>query len=177
MSVFDVDSILGGSQFTLCDSQERAFYLEYQNFNDYGFYTLFSLMLYVKKSPFPFRIADFKIFNKGQKTGERPVWNSSTTPFVFITDCDSAGRLFLMLSPMERNNLKQNLNILFDASSIEREPAFSTSVLRGKTFEIFKREQRVIRELIESTIDARKMIEDSHQQLALYMETLSCACK
>lgn len=66
----DKQTILKGSNFSLDEESGVKFRLEYRNWNDYGFYTLYSLEMQLPDSNLSYRIADIHVMNIGQKAGE-----------------------------------------------------------------------------------------------------------
>jgi len=167
----DKQVILNGSYFSLAEESGVKFRLEYRNWNDYGFYTLYSLEMHLPNSSLPYRIADIRVMNIGQKAGEKP--STCITPITVISNSNSAERLFLFLSPEQRTKLEKILSIKYDCRNIEREPVFINSVLRDKTKYDFIKQQEVIKNLMRSSIDARSFLLRNRDQLNLWLSEIA----
>lgn len=167
----DKQAILNGSYFSLDEGSGVKFRLEDRNWNDYGFYTLYSLEMRLPDSSLPYRIADIRVMNIGQKIGNKP--STSITSVIVISNTDSAERLFLFLSPKQRARLEELLSIKYDCRNIEREPAFINSVLRDKTKSEFIKQQEVIRNLMRSSVDARSFLLRNKDQLNLWLSEVA----
>lgn len=63
----DRQAILNGSYFSLDEKSGMKFRLVYRNWNDYGYYTLYALELSIPHVDTPYRIADIRVMNIGQK--------------------------------------------------------------------------------------------------------------
>ena len=163
----DKQTILKGSNFSLDEESGVKFRLEYRNWNDYGFYTLYSLEMQLPDSNLSYRIADIHVMNIGQKAGEKP--STSNSPIFIISGTDSAERLFLFLSPKQRARLENLLAIKYDCRGIEREKAFINSVLRDKTISEFIKQQEVIKNLMHSSVDAHSVLLRNKHQLSLWL--------
>lgn len=160
----DKQAILNGSFFTLGDCNERKFQLKFENWNDFGYYTLYGLWMYISGNISPFRIADIRVMNCGQKKGDKPS-GCMPTPITFISNIESAERLFLLLSPKERKNLETELLIHYDDRFVKDEPVFLESVLRGKTLEDFHSIQEQVHNLMSCDLDISTMIDKNKSQL------------
>ena len=167
----DKQTILKESNFFLDEKSGVKFRLEYRNWNDYGFYTLYSLEMRLPDSNLSYRIADIHVMNIGQKAGEKP--STSNSPIIIISDTDSAERLFLFLSPKQRARLENLLAIKYDCLGIEREQAFINSVLRDKTISEFIKQQEVIKNLMHSSVDACSFLLRNKHQLSLWLSEVA----
>lgn len=167
----NTQDILNGSPFELDGNNEMHFLLQDRNWNDYGYYTWYKLLLYIPQYKYPFGIADFNIMNKGQQVGTKPYWDSSSYK-AFVSSNESVEKLFLLLSPKQRNELLNVLKINFDFSDVKNEPVFKNSILRGRSLEDFINLQKYSKDLMKSNIDASKMINNNKLQLKLLLEEL-----
>lgn len=167
----DKQAILNGSYFSLDEESGMKFRLVYQNWNDYGYYTLYALELRMPDVDTLYRIADIRVMNIGQKKGDKPSW-IPTTPIVFISNVDSAERLLLFLTPEQRGNLEKTLKVRYDTHHVEHEDVFQVSVLRDKTLTEFKKSMLQIKELVQSPIDVSAMIDKHKTQLACFLEEI-----
>ena len=167
----DKQNLLNGSYFSLDSESGIKFRLNDRNWNDFGYYTLYSLEMKLPKSSVLYSISDIRIMNINQKPGEKPTW-LSTTPAIFISNIDSAERLFLFLSPFQRLQLQDVLTIRYNINYIESEPVFIKSILRNKTLEEFISAQDKIRELMHSTLNVHSMLLKNKGQLCSLMENI-----
>ena len=167
----DKQAIINGSYFSLDEKSGRKFRLADRNWNDFGYYTLYALELKLPGSDLLYRIADIRVMNIGQKKGEKPSWNP-TTPIIFISNIDSAERLLLFLTHMQRSNLEKILLLRYDTLHVDREDVFNVSVLRDKTLMDFTTSQAKIKELVQLPIDVSSMIDNHKTQLALFLEEI-----
>ena len=168
----DKQAILNGGYFSLDEKSGMKFRLAYQNWNDFGYYTLYTLEMKLPKSNDLYRIADIRIMNVGQKFGDKPSW-FPTTPIVFISNVSSAERLLLYLSPEQRKNLENILLIRYESYHIEHEKVFLKSILRDKTLLEFTKSQERIREIIHLPLDVSSIINDNKSQLSSYMDDIN----
>lgn len=164
----DRQAILNGSYFSLDEKSGMKFRLVYRNWNDYGYYTLYALELRIPDVATPYRIADIRVMNIGQKIGDKPSW-IPTTPIVFISNVDSAERLLLFLTPAQRSNLEKKLMLRYDTLYVEHEEVFQVSVLRDKTLTEFNKTLVQVKELVKSPIDVSSMIHNHKTQLACFL--------
>lgn len=164
----DKQAILNGSSFSLDEKSGVKFWLKYLNWNDYGYYTLYSLYMQLPDTSTSYMIADMQVMNIGQKTGKRPSWEP-TPPTVFISDVDSAERMFLILTPEQRLKLEEILPIRYNSQHIEKEQVFIQSVMRGITMTEFLNRQNRIKELMHSTIDVSTLICRHKTQINLFL--------
>lgn len=165
----DKQAILNGSCFSLDEKSGMKFRLVYRNWNDYGFYTLYALELWIPDRDIPYRIADIRVMNIGQKKGDKPSW-IPTTPIVFISNIESAETLLLFLTPEQRSNLEKILLLRYDTCHIEQDEVFQVSVLRDKNLIDFKNTQIRIKELVQSSLDVSSMIDNHKTQLLPFLE-------
>lgn len=165
----DKQAILNGSCFSLDEKSGMRCRLVYRNWNDYGYYTLYALELRIPDRDIPYRIADIRVMNIGQKKGDKPSW-IPTTPIVFISNIESAETLLLFLTPEQRSNLEKILLLRYDTCHIEQEEAFQVSVLRDKNLIDFKNTQIRIKELVQSSFDVSSMIDNHKTQLLPFLE-------
>ncbi len=168
----DKQAILNGSYFSLDEKSGMKFQLEDRNFNDFGYYTLYSLKAWLPKYDHPFRIADIHIMNIGQRKGDKPSW-TPTTPIVYISSLESAEMLLLYLTPEQRCNLEKLLQLQYNTIHVGQEDVFLRSVLRNKTLSGFIKSQERIKKLIQLPIDVRSMIDNHKDQLELFLENIN----
>lgn len=167
----DGQTILNGSYFSLDEKSGMKFRLVYRNWNDYGYYTLYALELRIPDADTPYRIADIRVMNIGQKKGDKPSW-IPTTPIVFISNVDSAETLLLFLTPKQRSNLEKTLMLRYDTLHVEHEEVFHVSVLRDRTLTEFNKTLVQVKELVQSPIDVSSMIHNHKTQLACFLEEI-----
>lgn len=165
-------SILEGAKFSVGINNAKTLSLFYRNWNDFGYYTLFSLSLDAPASYSSYTLALIRVMYFGQESRENPQYGDLQRMRVFICDVEGAERIFLMLSPSERLELEKVLGIGYDVSLVMGEPAFQKSVLRCTTLDEFQKTQLRIKELMHSNIDASAMLSKNKQQLQLYMNDL-----
>ena len=167
----DKQAILNGSYFFLDENGRERFRLKYLNWNDNGYYTLYSLEMQQPDSLLSYRVADIQVMNINQKKGEKPSW-IPTTPMVFIANEDSAETLFLMLTPEQRQRLEEILLIRYDSRHVETEPVFCESILRGCSLSDFNVVQKRIKELMHSSESVRGLIGKHKTQLSLFLSNI-----
>lgn len=168
----DKQAILNGSEFVLDEKGCERFRLKYLNWNDNGYYTLYSLEMRLPESLLSYRVADIRVMNINQKKGEKPSW-IPTTPMVFISDVDSAETLFLMLTTEQRQRLEELLIIRYDSRHVETEQVFCQSVLRGNSLPEFIIAQKRIKELMHSAINVRALIDKHKTQLGQFISDIN----
>lgn len=167
----DKQAILNGCYFSLDEESGVKFRLDYRNWNDFGYHTLYSLEMSLPNTSYPYRIADIRVMNIGQKTGDKPLW-AQTAPIVFIANLDSAERLFLLLTPNQRQRLEDILLLRYDGRHITNEHVFIQSVTRGYTISEFNDIQVKIKEFMHSTIDVRTILDHHKTQLYLFLSEI-----
>lgn len=168
----DRQAILNGSYFSLDEKSGMKFRLVHRNWNDYGYYTLYALELRISDVDTPYRIADIRVMNIGQKKGDKPSW-IPTTPIIFISNVESAEILLLFLTPKQRSNLEKTLMFRYDTQHVEHEEVFHISVLRDKTLTEFNKTLVQVKELVQSPIDVSSMIHKHKTQLACFWEEIN----
>lgn len=168
----DRQAILNGSYFSLDEKSGMKFRLVYRDWNDYGYYTLYALELRISDVDTPYRIADIRVMNIGQKKGDKPSW-IPTTLIVFISNVDSAETLFLFLTPEQRSNLEKTLMLRYDTLHVEHEDVFHVSVLRDKTQTEFNKSLVKVKDLVQSPIDVSSMIHNHKVQLACFLDEIN----
>lgn len=164
--------IIRGIPFRFREDSDRIFIMRNEKWNDYGYYTYYTLNMYLLNKPFPFGVAVFRIMYRGQKEGEFPSENE-TDCISFVQDIGSAEGILYFLTPEERKILEDKLNIRYDSKDIASEPAFRYSILRSSNVFKFNHNQRKIEDLIKSTIDFKSIVENNKDQLLLYLELLT----
>lgn len=168
----DKQAILNGSDFFLDDNGRERFRLKYLNWNNYGYYTLYSLEMRLPDSSLSYKVADIRVMNINQKKGEKPSW-IPMTPMVFIANEDSAETLFLMLTPEQRQRLEEIFIIRYDSRHVETEPVFCQSILRGSSLPEFIIAQKRIKELMHSAINIRALIDKHKTQLGQFISDIN----
>lgn len=168
----DRQDILNGGSFSLDEKSGVKFRLKYQNWNDNGYYTLYSLEMRLPDSLLSYKVADMRVMNINQKKGEKPSW-IPTTPMVFIADVDSAETLFLMLTTEQRQRLEEIFIIRYDSRHVETEPVFCQSILRGSSLPEFIIAQKRIKELMHSAINIRALIDKHKTQLGQFISDIN----
>lgn len=63
----DRQDILNGGSFSLDEKSGVKFRLKYQNWNDNGYYTLYSLEMRLPDSLLSYKVADMRVMNINQK--------------------------------------------------------------------------------------------------------------
>lgn len=162
----DKQTLLNGSLFSLGVRDNIQLQLKFENWNDFGYYTFYGLWMQSPNLKYSIRLADIHIMNIGQKLGDKPC-GCMPTPMAFISNVESAERLFLFLSPAERKALEAELLVHYDDTWVKDEPAFLKSVLRNKTFEDFHTIQKRVKELMHSTIDVASMLVKHKDQIQM----------
>lgn len=168
----DKQNLLNGSYFSLDSDSGIKFRLKDRNWNDFGYYTLYSLEMKLPDSSVLYSISDIRIMNINQKIGEKPSW-IPTTPAIFISNIESAERLFLFLSPFQRLQLQDILTIRYRINHIQSETVFIKSILRNKTLDEFISVQGKIRELMQSPLNVHSMLLKNKEQFCSLMENIN----
>lgn len=147
--------------------EDYKLFLSDINWNDYGYYTSFSLWLQLQKDKnYNLKIADLNILNVGQKAGASPVI-SNESMFTFVRDIKSAYLILFHLTYKERKELIASLNIVFRCDAVKNEPAFQKSVLRGTNEVNFKILQEKIESIITCPLDISTALQDNKEHLCM----------
>lgn len=165
------ETIWKGNTFQIDEESGVKFRLRYRDWNDYGYYTLYTLEMQLPNTWLSYTISDIRIMNIGQKNGEKP--DASSNSVVFISNVASAEKLFLMLTPQQRLKLEKTLQVQYDASSVKNEPAFLKSVCRDRTVQKFVEAQNRIKMLMHSEIDVRTILDNHNEQICLLLSSLT----
>ncbi len=166
----NMQEILSGGYFSLDEESGLRFRLRDTNWNDYGYYTLYSLVMQLPTKE-NFTIADMHIMNHEQKIKEKPVAHQGIV--AFISNVASAEKLFLMLSSQQRLKLEEALHIRYDSSSVANNGAFRKSVCRNQTVVEFIYAQKRIRELMHSDIDVLTILNNHSEQICQLLSSLT----
>lgn len=165
----NMQEILSGRDFSLDEESGLRFRLRDTNWNDYGYYTLYSLILQLptKESC----IIDLHILSHEQKINERPVAHHGIV--AFISNVASAEKLFLTLTPQQRLKLEEVLHVRYDNDSVANAPAFRKSVCRNRTVAEFIDAQNQIKKLMHSEIDFRTILNNHSDRIRLLLSSLT----
>lgn len=166
----NMQAILSGGYFSIDEESGLKFRLRDANWNDYGYYTLYSLVMQLPTKE-SFIIADLRIMNHEQKIKEKPVAHQGLV--AFISNVASAEKLFLMLTPQLRLKLEEALQVQYDASTVMKGPAFNKSVCRHRTVDEFIDAQNRIKMLMHSEIDACTILKDHSEQIGQILSSLT----
>lgn len=166
----NMQEILSGRYFSLDEESGLRFRLRDTNWNDYGYYTLYSLVLELP-TKVSFIIDHMHIMNHEQKIKEKPVAHQGIV--AFISNVASAEKLFLMLTPQQRLKLEEVLHVCYDSNSVANAPAFRKSVCRNKTIAEFIDAQNRIKMLMHSEIDASTILKDRSEQIRQLLSSLT----
>lgn len=138
-----------------------------RNWNDNGYYTLYSVVYQQPKDFLNRFVGEIKIFNPNKGEDYRAsITNShdSHDSYVtFICNKTCAMALFLVLTPEERKEMIESLHIKFDCSEYKLLEVFKKSVLRDTTLEKFVVDQREIEKLMLSDINPAHYISSTEE--------------
>lgn len=135
-----------------------------RNWNDYGYYTRYSVYYQQANQMSNPLIAELKIFKPNQIKGEKASFSNIHAPYVtFISNKISAMVLFLILSPKERKDFIDSLHITFDCSKYKSLDIFNQSILREHSLEHFISEQNEIHEMMVSEINPAHYISSTDE--------------
>lgn len=165
------NEIIKGIPFKFKKDSTRTFIMRNEDWNDFGYYTYYTLNMYLPNGPFPFGVAAFRIIFRGQKVGESPSRHDREC-IAFVQNIESAEGILYFLSPEEREILQKKLKICYEPENLSLESVFKYSVLRGSNEFLFKQMQRKIKELIHSPIDFKSIVLNNKDQLFLYLKSL-----
>lgn len=160
--------LLNGRLFSFDEDNNIKLQMEFRNWNDWGFYTLYSLKMYLPCAKFPYYLAGVNVMYIGQCRGET-TFRKDKEPLLFIPRIEDAERMFLMLTPSQRKNLESLLSIQYDCNMVYNEPVFIESVIRGMTIQEFIQNQKTIKYLIQSDIDAKTMLLTHRSQINSFL--------
>ena len=155
-----------GRGYEKFSGESYKYILTDRGWNDYGYYTLHELFLITPEDTDNIKLADIRLFNFDQKFNEHV--NFNITNYVgFISNIESAERLFLFLSPSARKELFSVLHINFYAGMYSTQPAFIKSVKRDITMEQFQERQSRIKAIVSNQEDVSSMIIRNKEVLKL----------
>lgn len=123
----DFQDILDGEPFYVDDNKSIRFVLLYNEWNDFGYHTLFDMS--VTFSCGEMAHLHLRIMNKNQRGGDIPVWKDGET-YVFLSE-DCANFLHKILTPDQRNRFEKILGLTYDVSQCRTENVFRMSILRN----------------------------------------------
>ena len=127
------------------------------NWNDFGYYTLWRLS--VSRGDEFVCTTQIAIFKDNQGTGrdnrpEMDVFKDDVHLFLWEI---SAKKLFMFLTPAERQDLIKNLKIEFDGSPYSYQNIFKTSLLRNSDLSSFNKKQHFIKTIMLSEVDVTNL--------------------
>lgn len=170
----NISAYTSGNEFILGESHTEKFQLEFNSFwNDWGYYTSFIIRMKIGESNWK-QIGGIRIMDRGQEWNKYPTGCDS---YSFICSPITAINLFLFLTPQQRRELEQKLNIVYNESYVRSEKVFIKSICRDQTIYQFQQEQTRIKSIMQSSTDGRNFIKEYKSilknELSLYEWFLS----
>lgn len=150
---------------------ETKLYLAHTRFNDYGYYTTYELILVIPENKdVNMKLATIKIMEKGQKVSENVDVINSRTYRSFIMDEESAMLITIFLTPQERKELIESLNICFSSNEVKEEAVFRTSILRGINQTFFGIMQSKIEKIVNLPLDIATTINRNKSRINCFFQ-------
>lgn len=170
MNNISLKDILSGKSFII-EKEDYEFEVIYENWNDFSFFTLFTLYLRKKANGLRIKLGYIHVIAQGHRMEKIKDWFLFGSPRIFLCDINTAKRLLVFLTPSQRTVFERLLCIQYNINhSIMNEKAFQVSVLRNQTLEEFKIRQKKIERLLHCKLDVAKIILDNKNEIQDLLE-------
>lgn len=165
------EEILKGKHFKIKSCLDLIFWIKNRNWNDFGYYTLYQLLFKFKDSNENYSLANLRIFNKNQSKKEEEFSYDDDKAIVMLNERSDGEQIFLYLTPQQRLELINILQLQFHYTPEPNEECFYKSVCRGcGTSERFEAAQKICKELVFNKLNVREMINQYPHKLQFFLK-------